>query len=165
MARLGALGDRANWVRHEDGTDFAGVYDSDVASQPSPAVSESRLVYKDLARDGDVPACGAGGLWIRPGHDVAAEKPEALVQPDEGGMSVTPDDPMLMPQSRRPRSLGGTGRKPVWSMATSSLPQYSLRCRADRVDHALVEVAAVMTLGEFEATVCRTAHDWNLTHE
>lgn len=124
-----------------------------------------QTVFKDLRRAGDIPACGTGGLFVRPDKDVEAVEPDALVHPLGGGMSVTPDDPMLMPQSRKPRSLGGTSRKPVWSLEVSILEDYDLGCRRDRSDHALVEVVKTMTLQHMQDQLCQTASRWELAYE
>jgi hypothetical protein len=124
-----------------------------------------RIIFKDLRRAGDLPACGTGGLFVRPYKDVAALEPNDLVHPLGGGMSVTPDDPMLMPQSRKPRSLGGTSRKSIWSLEVPILDEYDLSCRRDRRDHALVEVAKTMKLQQTQNQLCRTASRWELAYE
>lgn len=126
---------------------------------------ELRVIFKDLRRANDAPTCGPGGLHVRPDKDVAAVEPGDLIRPLGGGMSVTPDDPMLMPQSRKPRSLGGTSRKPVWSLKVPILDEYDLACRRDRSDHALVEVARTMTLQEAQDQLCQTATNWELAYE
>lgn len=123
------------------------------------------VVFKDLARDGETPRVGPGGLHVRAGHDVDAINDDELVYPGGGGMSVTPDDVLLLPQSRRPRSLGGTGRKPIWSLSTDLLSKHSLGCRQDDVSHALVEVSEPMPLAKFNANIGDTAPDWEVVHE
>lgn len=124
-----------------------------------------RIIYKDLRRAGDVPDCGTGGLHVRPVKDVEAVEQNDLVHPLGGGLSVTPDDPMLMPQSRKPRSLGGTSRKPIWSLEVPVLAEYDLSCRRDRTDHALVEVTRTVTLQEAQDQLCETASRWELAYE
>lgn len=122
-------------------------------------------IFKDLARDGGAPRVGPGGLCVRAGHDVDAVDEDDLVNPGDGGMSVTPDDPALLPQSRRPRSLGGTGRKPIWRLSPDLLPKHSLACRQDDVGHALIEVSEPTPLAEFNANLGNTASEWEVVHE
>jgi hypothetical protein len=56
-------------------------------------------------------------LGVRPGDattpDVQAIQPDDIVTFGEG-MSVAPNDPANFERHRRPPSLGGTGRDPVW---------------------------------------------------
>ncbi len=49
-------------------------------------------------------------LGVRPGIDVAATAPDEMVLPGQGGISVSPDDPMNLPAFRRPPDFQGTGR-------------------------------------------------------
>lgn len=45
-----------------------------------------------------------------------------IVGPGTGGMSVTPDDPLLLPRYGRPPNLaGGIGKDPVWEMREDRL--------------------------------------------
>jgi len=60
------------------------------------------------------------------------------VEPETGGMSVTLDSAANLPIARRPRSLGGFGRDPVFSLLAMALP-LSLHCRTELYPHALVE--------------------------
>ena len=79
------------------------------------------LLYRSMREETDgFPAVGPSGrlLGIRGDDtttpDVAAVNPTDPVGPGDGGLSVAPGDPMLLLRHRRPPSLGGTGRDPVW---------------------------------------------------
>lgn len=105
------------------------------------------------------------GLGIRPGTmrkaDVKAINPSDVVVPGAGGMSVVPQDPGHLPIHRKPLSLGGTGRDPVWYIEASDLAP-DLRFRQDKPTHGLVEVDQPMTLQEFQDAVARTRIRWVL---
>jgi hypothetical protein len=49
-----------------------------------------------------------------PGTDISVIG--GRVQPGPHGMSVTMDDPTLLPKVRKPRSMGGDGRDPLFRM-------------------------------------------------
>lgn len=109
-----------------------------------------------------MPAVTRGGLYIRPTYDVQAAADTDAVAPGDGGLSTVPGDPLLLPQSFRPRSLGGTGRHPVWSIDSSRLPPYELCPRSDRPNHTLIETAIPTELATFQSNIARTAHEWGL---
>ena len=48
-------------------------------------------------------------LGVRPGIDVPALYPLDIVQPGQGGLSVSPDDPLNLPYFRRPPEWQGAG--------------------------------------------------------
>jgi hypothetical protein len=91
-------------------------------------------------------------LGVRPGNapipDVLAVHGTDNVLPNQGGMSVTPDDPMHLLKHRRPPSLGGIGQDPVWYIDRDDLGA-DLQYRQDRPTHGVVEPARLMTLQEF----------------
>jgi hypothetical protein len=118
-----------------------------------------------MKRDGDAPALGSGGLHVRPGYDVPAVDPTDTVNPGEGGMSTAPDDPRLLPTSMRPKSLGGTGRRPVWAITARVLPSFDLESRADGPRHELVEPARAMELKSFEGSLHATVAEWTMVGE
>ena len=84
------------------------------------------------------------------------------VKPGGGGMSVTPDDPALLPTHRKPASLGGTGSDPVWVIEEGSLgPQ--LQHRRDPTKptrHGYVEPAKEMSLADYEQAIAATVEFW-----
>lgn len=122
-------------------------------------------LFRNMKRDGDLPFQGEGGLNVRPGVDVAAIHENETVEPGTGGMSTAPDDPKLLPVFRRPRSLGGTSKHPVWSVPRPHLTHHELGSRRDGATHELVEPLEKTSLAVFNAHVCATAPDWSLAHE
>src|SRR5262249_34038562 len=114
-------------------------------------------LFRAMREDTDgLPALGASGrsLGVRPGNmlssDVAAMNPNDLVVPGDGGMSVTPDDPATLPFQRRPKSLGGKGRDPVWYLEEGDLAP-DLNFNQDSPTHGTIEVVRPMTLQELQA--------------
>jgi hypothetical protein len=114
-----------------------------------------------------LPAVGPGGrmLGVRPGStpfpDVLAASPTDSLFPGGGGLSVAPDDPMSLEKHRRPASLGGTGRDPVWYIDTAEVGG-DLQFRQDRPGHGLLEPQRAMTLQEFQDALARTRPRWAL---
>jgi hypothetical protein len=104
-------------------------------------------------------------LGVRPGNhatpDVYAIQSTDLVGPGMGGMSVAPGDPMHLDKHRRPLSLGGTGREPVWCMNSVRLSA-ALRFRQTSSLHGLIEANVTMTLKELEDALAATRTQWAL---
>ena len=89
---------------------------------------------------------------------------DGFVEPGTGGMSVAVDDAHHLPKHRRPRSLGGEGRDPVFALeAAILLPHLTLR--VDRHPHALVEPSLPCPLSEYDATLAGTRPSWRKTHD
>src|SRR5579862_3057331 len=111
-------------------------------------------LYRSMkeAQDG-LPIVGPSGslLGVRPGNaptpDVLAVNPSDPVMPGHGGMSVAPDDPLHLQRHRRPISLGGIGRDPVWYIEVDELGM-DLDFRQDRAGHGLIEPKRAMTLDQ-----------------
>jgi hypothetical protein len=98
--------------------------------------------------------------WNR-SPDVAARLPSDLVLPGAGGMSVSPDDLMNLPYAKIPRSRGGRGADPVWSLELGDLGP-DLLLRLDRPTHGLVEPSRPMTLQSYVEALERTRSLWRL---
>lgn len=85
-----------------------------------------RTYFRSMRAGPDgAPVCGdsATRLGVRERDVARALTSNGGVQPERGGMSVAPDDPMHLPEEFRPEALGGTGRLPVFSIeAGSSAP-------------------------------------------
>ena len=123
-------------------------------------------LYRGMKRNGSLPATGVRqGLHIRPGVDVPALEDSDLVEPGDGGLSTTPDEPLLLPNFSRPESLGGTSKHPVWSIERGELPAHRLASRWDNKKHETVMPRESMTLGEFESHIHSTAAEWELAYE
>jgi len=77
-------------------------------------------------------------------------------------MSVVLDDPRELPEHRRPPSLDGTGRDPVFT-AVLQLSR-SLRARQDRPPelHACVEPNDACTPGAYQVLLGATRSRWSM---
>jgi hypothetical protein len=125
-------------------------------------------LYRSMREDPDgLPTVGPSGrtLGVRPGSqlipDVVAVHPTDMVLTGLGGMSVTPNVPQNLPRHRRPPSLGGTGREPVWYIDDKDLgPQLSFR--QDRPTHGLIEPDGPVELQHFQAALASTRPYWRL---
>ena len=101
-------------------------------------------------------------LGVRVGGVHADMSPDSAgcVHPLRGGMSVTVDDPSLMPVFRRPRWLdNGASEDPLFSMAAASVVK-PLLARQDAEAHAFVEPDGVMDLSAYEAALAATRLFW-----
>jgi hypothetical protein len=81
------------------------------------------------------------------------------VEPGNEGMSVTPGDPMLLPHHRKPASLGGIGRHPVWELDTSDLPEYLVYAEDTR-EHGFIQPAFTMEIADYQAAIEETRDLW-----
>ena len=102
---------------------------------------------------------GVRALDQQPNNDVVASIASDVINPDDGGMSVAPDDPAMLPPLRRPQLLGGRGKDPVWEFDTDDLGM-ELQYRQDGPTHGLIEPARPMTLAEFEKALAATRAKW-----
>lgn len=125
-------------------------------------------LFRAMKEDTDgLPMAGPSGrmLGVRPGNtptpDVPAVHASDMILPGQGGMSVAPDDPMNLTKHRRPRSLGGTGQDPVWSIGAGELGP-DLRFRQDSLTHGVIEPERPMTLREYQDALASTRLRWIL---
>ena len=86
--------------------------------------------------------------------------PTGIVQPRTGGMSIALDAARNLPKSRLPRSLGGDGRDPVFTLASGKLP-VNLSLREDHYPHALIEPTSPCLLADYEAALHSTRTNWS----
>ena len=103
----------------------------------------------------------ARGLGARVPADIQPD-PAGFVDPRTGGMSVTPDDPRRMNALRRPRSLGGAGKDPLFVIQESEIG-VGLAFRRDPHDslaHGFVEPAVRCLLGAYQGTIVETRPVW-----
>jgi len=89
---------------------------------------------------------------------------DGTVEPGTGGMSVALDAAKNLPKPRLPRSLGGEGRDPVFTMLAADVPR-TLLLRSDRYPHALVEPGRRCPLPEFESDLGSTRSAWSKAHD
>jgi hypothetical protein len=99
--------------------------------------------------------------WEFDQEEMPALLPSDLVQPGQGGLSVSPDDPLNLPYFRRPPEFQGTGQDPVWVLEASQLGS-DLYYRPDpsHAGHGFVEPVRAMTLGDYEAAIIGTQRMW-----
>jgi hypothetical protein len=123
---------------------------------------EGKVLYRGMRKAADgfpVEEASGTALGVRPGE---IPTHVGMVLPGEGGMSVAPDDPMGLPEWRRPPSLGGTATHPAWELREADLPT-DLQFRPDPanpVKHGFVEPRRMMPIGEYEALLGETRMDW-----
>ena len=100
-------------------------------------------------------------LGVRVGTDIS-QSVTGMVHPGTGGMSVAPDNPKLLPRHLRPFSLGGEGRYPVFSMASTRLGENLQFRRDDRRSerHGYVEPAKVMQIAVYQHALAQTVSVW-----
>ena len=103
----------------------------------------------------------ARALGIRPGIDVPVGKPEELLRPSQGGLSVSPDDPLNLPSFRRPPEYQGVGKDPVWTITAAELGS-DLAYRPDPTSarQGFIEPARPMTLADYQRALARTRGHW-----
>ena len=128
----------------------------------------SVILYRSMLEASDgLPLCGERNrvLGVRPGGsanpDVPAMNAIDVVASGDGGLSVAPDDPMHLPDFRRPPSLGGRGQDPVWWIDECELGP-DLTVRRDSTNHALIEPSRPMSLQEFQDALAATRDLWHI---
>lgn len=109
----------------------------------------------------------ARGLGARAGRgdgtDDVVPDADGVVQPNAGGMSVTPDDPRRMNPLRRPRALGGVGKYPLYVIDGDGLG-IDLAFRRDPRDpmaHAFVEPSHPLALAPYRRALGETRPRWS----
>ena len=122
-------------------------------------------LYRGMKADEDgYPATGESGarLGVRIPDDIPADD-QGMVVPNTGGMSVVADDPTKLPGHRRPATLNGTSKFPIFRIAVTAVPD-SLAVRQDQPKtysaHRVIEPAAKMTIGEFRQNIYGTRTSW-----
>jgi len=89
---------------------------------------------------------------------------DGIVEPETGSMSVALDAAQNLPKPRLPRSLGGEGRDPVFTMRKAEVPETPI-LRVDRYPHALVEPIRRCLLVEFVSALASTRACWSKVHD
>ena len=69
-----------------------------------------------------------------------------------------------LPKPRRPKSLGGEGRDPVFRLLSEALPQ-TLLARPDRYPHACIEPRSRCPFTQFESDLTATLNFWIKMHD
>ncbi len=100
-------------------------------------------------------------LGIRAGIDVPVSKSEQLLQPGQGGMSASPDDPLNLPVFRRPPEYQGVGKDPVWTITIAELgPSLVYRPDPTSARHGFIEPARPMPLADYQHALSQTRALW-----
>jgi hypothetical protein len=122
-----------------------------------------RALYRPMrpASDGR-PECGCASnrLGVRP-RDIRVRE-DGTVRPEREGMSVNAD-PMKLPPSLRPRSLGGSGKLPLYEIEPAALGIDLSLAPSEPHAHAIVQPARVMHIAEYQSALCRTRPAWSKT--
>jgi len=122
------------------------------------------LLFRGMMEEGGMPKIGdsrrtlgvvegtppKGDIQVGAGNTVA---------PGTGGMSVALGTPMNLPEWRRPRILGGSGKDPVWGIHASLLGP-SLMLRKDSPTHGVVEPIMPMSLDSYRNALGSTRETW-----
>ena len=98
-----------------------------------------------------------------PNRDIPIS-PLGTVSPKTGGMSVALDVALNLPKNRLPKSLGGEGRDPVFSISSAALPA-SLFVRVDGYPHAMIEPAFICGFEQYQENLSWTRPFWARAHD
>ena len=133
-----------------------------------PAAKPDTMFRAMKAEADGLPKAGRSGreLGVRidgPARDLVVGL-DGTVEPGTGGMSVALDTAQNLPKPRLPRSLGGEGRDPVFTMLAAEVPR-TLLLRPDRYPHALVEPGRRCPLPDFESDLASTRSLWSKVHD
>jgi hypothetical protein len=117
------------------------------------------LLYRSMpvAEDG-FPVTDWRGVGIREDHDIFIDE-ERDVHPGSGGMSVFVD-PMAAPPFRRPPSLGGDSKHPMWSISSDDLGEDLEFVQDGGSKHGAVEPITTMSLTSYLDALAETREGW-----
>jgi hypothetical protein len=119
-----------------------------------------RMLYRAMyAAASGLPVTGPKDLGVRPKVDVRLDA-SGVVSPGRG-MSVAPDDPMLLPDHLRPTYLGGDSDRAAWSIPLEAI-RLPLLYTQDKPSHGIIGPAEQMTLDEYIKLLEQTARDWTM---
>ena len=132
--------------------------------------NKEKLLYRAMKDESGSPRVGDGtdarSLTVRPSPPYPADEGDVtvvggVVRPGQG-LSVAPGNPRNLQPFRRPRSLEGTGKDPVWVLYAEVLklnPQLSYR--KDTPTHGLIEPSFPMPLNTFQRALGETQEFWS----
>ena len=107
------------------------------------------------------PRTGSRTIGARPNIDIPVNE-IGLVEPEMGGISVSPNSEENLPPYRRPPAFGGTGKDPLWELETENLPD-ELAYRPDPDDpdrHGFIEPSRVMTFNRYQGALRLSRNLW-----
>ena len=116
-----------------------------------------------MRKDGEMPEVGPNQLGVRTEGNARDLNPDVdgTVKPDTGGMSVTPDDPEDLPYHRRPMSLDGSSKWPVWVISSPGIVS-PLGVRPKAPTHWFIEPSQQMKLEKYRSALANTAPLWEV---
>ena len=128
-----------------------------------PYTGSARDLYRAMRIDGETPEVAPNQLGVRTEGEHADITPDAdgTVWPDTGGMSVTPDDPEDLPYHRRPVSLEGSCRWPVWVISSSDIVS-PLVVQPQEETHWFIEPSHPMAVAQYTSALVGTAPLWQV---
>lgn len=107
--------------------------------------------------------CSARELGVRPGRDIPVTG--GIVRPSTGGMSVVTNDPSDLPAHRKPPSLLGSGKDPVFKISDIHIPS-TLRvvsnASAQSNNHFVIEPARCCLFRVYTAHLASTRDNWQI---
>jgi len=126
----------------------------------------NEVLYRAMRPDADGrPEVGphAEKIGVRAEDDIPVTS-EGMVHPQSGGMSVTANDPMMLPVHRRPINMQGNSKKTVvFKIEQPELPG----CLVARIDkpielpaHRSIEPRECCTFLLFEQALASTRDNW-----
>ena len=134
-----------------------------MANNPAAQAAPTKILRAMRADASGKPRCGsdANMLGVRPTVDVRVDAQGGVVG-GLRGMSVTPDDPKLLPPHVRPQRFGGKGKLPVFELPIGDLGAM-LIFRPDPArpaQHGFVEPSQPMRLDEYQAALAASQPAW-----
>jgi len=109
----------------------------------------------------NLPECGntARHLGARQDHDIPV-RANGMVLPITGGMSVAAGTPLELPPHRRPASLEGVGKDPVFAIHPDVLPSSLAVRQSGKPSHHIVEPSQQCLYIAFQKDLCSTMNSW-----
>lgn len=136
---------------------------SEGRSTVNPEMSKQTVVFRAMREGEDgMPDKASNQLGIRRGYDIPVAD-DGTVVPGTGGMSVNPDDPLYLPQSFRPKSLGGTGSNPVWAIEVAAFLETLAVRGTER--KGFVEPREALDVEQYEEDIAASGPHWEKRYE
>ena len=129
--------------------------------------SKSRFsLYRGMREDSDgKPLIGESARTLGARENVDIQTHNDNVNPNTGGMSVSPFTPFNLPTHRRPPNLGGTGSNPVWCIDVLNIEFHLLlQYRPDPANvtgHGFIEPSMEMPFTMYQTSLASTKQMWN----
>ena len=126
----------------------------------------ANYLFRGMKRDSDgfpLVEQTARGLGVRSPGDIDADPGTGVVHPNDGGMSVTPDDPAGLQPHRKPTACGGTSKDSLFAIPLSTMQAAAgLAYRRDSSTHGTVMPRTDMQLSQYREYLAATRRSWTL---